>query len=139
MQKTMIQRLRERSEVESGFTLIELLIVIVILGILAAIVVFAVGTTGKTASTAACQSDVKTVETALEASKAQSAGGATYDATIAKLVSDGYLREAPPSTGVYTVDTDGTGGVVVAGTGVVGGTLKADGSGTTAIAACTAK
>jgi general secretion pathway protein G len=130
----MLRKLRERSESE-GFTLIELLIVITILGILAAIVVFAVGTTGKNATTASCESDVKTVETALEASKAQSPTGA-YDATIAALITDGYLRDAPPTSGKYTVTTDGTGGVVVGGTNVAGGTLTPTDPTVTAQTAC---
>jgi prepilin-type N-terminal cleavage/methylation domain-containing protein len=113
--KTTLQRLRHRAETESGFTLIELLIVITILGILAAIVVFAVGTTGSNSAKAACQSDVKTVETALEASKAQSTS-ATYDGTIALLVTHGYLREAPSSSH-YTIGTDGSGSVDVTPTG----------------------
>jgi general secretion pathway protein G len=130
----MLRKLRERSETE-GFTLIELLIVITILGILAAIVVFAVGTTGSNATTAACQSDVKTVETALEASKAQAG---SYDATIAALITDGYLRDAPPAaaTDKYTVTTDGTGGVVVGGTSVVGGTLTPNNTTLTAQGVC---
>jgi general secretion pathway protein G len=83
--KTTIQRLRERTEVESGFTLIELLIVITILGILAAIVVFAVGTTNSQAKTSACQTDVKTVQTGVEAYAAQHNG--SYPATLTALLS----------------------------------------------------
>jgi general secretion pathway protein G len=114
--KTMIQRLRERSEVESGFTLIELLIVITILGILAAIVVFAVGTTGSNAKTSACQADKHTVEVAIEAYKAKHSSYPTAPASpfgasqYASLTgtSEQYLKEAPPASEAITWDSNGT-------------------------------
>ena len=112
--KTTLQRLRERSEVESGFTLIELLIVITILGILAAIVVFAVGTTNKDAKTSACQTDVSTAQTAVEAYAAVNNG--SYPATLDDLTKvDGgghgpWLRAAPTD-----VSYDKASGAVTAG------------------------
>ena len=135
--KTMLARLRERTESESGFTLIELLIVITILGILAAIVVFAVGSTGKSAASASCQSDVKTVETAQEANKAQTG---SYAATVAALVTAGYMREAP-SNSKYTITTAVAGSVTVAaagGSGITGGTMTVGDTVNTAASICAA-
>ncbi len=84
---------------DSGFTLTELLIVIVILGVLTGIVVFAVGAFTDRGEVAACKADMKTVESASEAYRAQNG---SYAATIAVLVSSGYLK-SPPLTTNYTV------------------------------------
>jgi prepilin-type N-terminal cleavage/methylation domain-containing protein len=128
----MLQKLRGRGQ-DSGFTLIELLIVIVILGVLSAIVVFAVGSTGKNAAQAACQTDTKTVETAVEAFKAEQTA---YPATLAAIITAGYLRDAPSSTH-YSVDVDNVGGVIVkplpSGTG---GTISPCDSTDTAATVC---
>ncbi len=98
----MLKRLQEARKNEKGFTLIELLIVIVILGILAG-------------------SDVKNVEIAQEAAYAKSAQGGTaaYDASVAALVTDGFLKEAP-STSYYTIATGLTGVVTVGGAAYTG-------------------
>jgi general secretion pathway protein G len=93
------QRLHAIRRSDSGFTLVELLIVIVILGILTGIVVFAVGAFTNRGELAACRADMKTVQTAAEAHRAQVG---TYAASIATLVTAGYLKAAPPTT-TYTI------------------------------------
>jgi prepilin-type N-terminal cleavage/methylation domain-containing protein len=97
---------KERGEEpEDGFTLIELLIVIVVLGILAAVTVFALsGTTAKSAS-AACNADAQTVNLALAASNAQNTPGS---ATVASLVSAGYLQSAPANSSHYIISVSGS-------------------------------
>ena len=102
----MKKRIAEARRNESGFTLIELLIVIVILGVLAGIVVFAVSGINDTSKASACKSDYKNVEIAAESAYAQSNPHA-YPATIAALVSGGFLREAPSTTNGYTITYDG--------------------------------
>jgi prepilin-type N-terminal cleavage/methylation domain-containing protein len=87
---------------EEGFTLIELLIVIVVLGILAGIVVFGVATFRADAETAACEADVKTVSVASDAFIARNGAPA---ATVAALVTAGYLKTAPATAVVYTAAT----------------------------------
>jgi prepilin-type N-terminal cleavage/methylation domain-containing protein len=91
---------------EGGFTLIELLIVIVVLGVLAGIVVFGVGTFRQDATAAACKADAKSVSVAAEAFRAKSDTDA-YPASIAVLVSGGYLKAAPTSTGLTYSATTG--------------------------------
>ena len=95
---------REARRNEDGFTLIELLIVIVVLGVLAGIVVFGVGTFREDAEAAACDADAKTVSVAAEAYNAKEGN---YPASIALLVTDGYMKSAPTS-GVTYVAASGT-------------------------------
>jgi prepilin-type N-terminal cleavage/methylation domain-containing protein len=103
------QRLLANRTTDGGFTLIELLITVVILGVLAGVVVFAVGAFNNDGVQAACKADVKNVEVASEAFYAKQATPA-YAASIAALVTAGYLRQAPAST-KYTVAYDpATGG-----------------------------
>lgn len=104
-----IQELRENRE--NGFTLIELLLVIIILGVLAGIVVFSVANISDRGVQAACKSDVKSVEVAQEARFASAKKA--YAASVAVLVSDGYLKSAPSTTSGYTITTDATGAVAV--------------------------
>jgi prepilin-type N-terminal cleavage/methylation domain-containing protein len=99
-------RLRSLRKDEGGFTLIELLIVIVVLGVLAGIVVFGVGTFRQDATAAACQADAKSVEVAAEAFRAKSPTDA-YPASVAVLVSGGYLKAAPTSVGLTYNATTG--------------------------------
>jgi prepilin-type N-terminal cleavage/methylation domain-containing protein len=96
----MLQRIRKARHDESGFTLIELLIVIVILGILAAVVVFAVNGIQARGTAAACKSDVASVTTAAEAAYAQTG---SYPATMAALVTAGFLHSVPATTNGYTI------------------------------------
>ena len=79
---------------DEGFTLIELLIVITVLGILAGIVVFGVATFRNDANTAANNASCKTVTTAAEAYNARNGN---YPATVALLVSGGYLKAPAPA------------------------------------------
>jgi general secretion pathway protein G len=101
----MINRLVEKRQ-EEGFTLIEMLIVIIILGILAAVVVFGVSTFRDDSVTKACKADMKSVEVAAEAHRAKEG---TPAASVAELVSEGYLRQAPP-TADYTIGYTVSGG-----------------------------
>jgi prepilin-type N-terminal cleavage/methylation domain-containing protein len=96
----MLQRIRKARHEESGFTLIELLIVIVILGILAAVVVFAVNGIQARGTAAACKSDVASVTTAAEAAYAQTG---TYPATMAALVTAGFLHSVPSANNGYVI------------------------------------
>ncbi|MER8185832.1 type II secretion system protein [Kitasatospora sp. NPDC094015] len=76
---------------EAGFTLIELLVVIVILGVLSAIVVFSVRGINDKGQGAACKTDKATIQTAEEA---YFASGHSAYATMAELVSGGFLSTA---------------------------------------------
>jgi general secretion pathway protein G len=115
----MRQRIREIHKNDKGFTLIELLIVIVILGVLAGIVVFAVGAFNDRGEIAACKSDVASTEVAVEAFKAKSATK-VYPASLAVLVTGGYLKSEPDGAPNYTIAYDSTTGAVD-GTMTVGG------------------
>ncbi|MBV9097759.1 MAG: prepilin-type N-terminal cleavage/methylation domain-containing protein [Frankiaceae bacterium] len=113
----MLQRLQTVREREDGFTLIELLIVIVILGVLAAIVVFGVSGINDSSKLSACKSDYKSVEIASEAYYANASPHA-YAASIAALVSAGFLKETPSTTNGYTITySAGTVGVTGGPTG----------------------
>jgi prepilin-type N-terminal cleavage/methylation domain-containing protein len=105
----MLDRLREARKNQSGFTLIELLIVIVILGVLSGIVVFAVSGIKDRGDLAACKAEVKTIAVAEEANYAKDG---KY-ATLAELVTNGFLR---PGTPVYVASA-------VGGTGAGAGAL----------------
>ncbi|HEU5111269.1 MAG TPA: prepilin-type N-terminal cleavage/methylation domain-containing protein [Micromonosporaceae bacterium] len=96
------QRIREIRKNDKGFTLIELLIVIIILGVLAGIVVFAVAAFNDRGVEAACKSDVTTVEVAVEAYRAKTG---TYPATMAALVTAGYMKSVPSSTEYFVTLT----------------------------------
>jgi prepilin-type N-terminal cleavage/methylation domain-containing protein len=110
----MLQRIRKARHEESGFTLIELLIVIVILGILAAVVVFAVNGITNKGQNAACKADVQSVTTAAEAAYAQTG---TYPASVALLVSGGFLHSAPTGeTITYVVSAGPPASVAVSST-----------------------
>lgn len=85
---------------ESGFTLVELLVVIVILGILSAIaVVSSAGITDK-GKASACKTDVRTV---VAASEAYYAPTLSYAASMAALVTAGFLRKVPSTSNGYTI------------------------------------
>ena len=92
----MLQRIRTtQNEREGGFTLIELLIVIVVLGILAGIVVFGVATFREDSQLAACKADLKTISVAQDAYNAKTGAPA---ASVAVLVTDNYVKTAPPAS-----------------------------------------
>ncbi len=108
----MMRKIWERrNSDESGFTLVELLVVIVILGILAAVAVFAVGGVTDRGRQSACRADVRSVETASEAHYAKNG---SYAATIAAIVTAGFLKSAPGSANGYVISYNSTGGVVTA-------------------------
>jgi len=100
----MLKRIHEVRRNESGFTLIELLIVIVILGILAGVVVFAVNGITDRGTLAACKADVETVTVASEAYFAKNGA---YAATLAALVTAGFIHSAPTDV-TYTTGSPAT-------------------------------
>ena len=87
------------TEDDRGFTLVELLIVIVVLGILSGIVLFGVARFRSDATLAACKADLATVAVAADAYDAQTG---SFPATVAVLVTGGYLRSTP--SGTYAFD-----------------------------------
>ncbi|NTV31174.1 prepilin-type N-terminal cleavage/methylation domain-containing protein [candidate division WWE3 bacterium] len=91
-----------------GFTLIELLVVIAVLGILAAVVLVAIDPRERIneANDAGAKNDVSQVATALESLYTNSNGSYT-GATLAGLVSSGYLKRAPSGITI-TVNAGGT-------------------------------
>lgn len=107
MLKHRIRRAQENGA-DEGFTLIELLIVIVVLGVLAGIVVFGVAQFRTDAGLAACKADLKTVQTASDAFFAQNQP--SHAASIAALVTAGYLKAAPAATSGLSYNS-GTGAV----------------------------
>jgi general secretion pathway protein G len=104
MFKKSLAEARIKSENDEGFTLIELLIVIVVLGILAGVVVFGVGTFQKDSLVAACKANLKTVSVAADAYNAKSG---LVAADVAFLVTNKYLKTAPPASHLITL-TAGT-------------------------------
>ena len=85
---------------DKGFTLIELLIVIVVLGILSGVVVFGVGTFRADSQVAACKANLKTVSIASDAYNAKTG---LVAADVAFLVTNKYLKSAPPATDGITL------------------------------------
>ena len=85
---------------DKGFTLVELRIVIVILGILATVTVFAVRGITQRAQTNACDVERRALETAVEAAYVDS-GTQTFPASLAALVSGGFVKSAPTVAWVY--------------------------------------
>ena len=84
---------------DRGFTLVELLIVIVVLGILSGIVLFGVARFRGDATLAACKADLATVNVAADSYDAQTGA---FPATVAVLVTGGYLKSTP--SGTYAFD-----------------------------------
>ena len=89
-----------KAQNDEGFTLIELLIVIVVLGILAGVVVFGIGTFQKDSLAAACSANLKTVSVASDAYNAKSG---LVAADVAFLVTNKYLKTAPPASHLITM------------------------------------
>ena len=92
-----------RHSAEDGLTLIELMIVILILGILAAIIVLGIGAFQDTGEEQACTTSAKSIE---------SAAAAYYTKndqdwpTVAQLVEQGFVKEAPKADWDIAVDED---------------------------------
>ena len=84
---------------DRGFTLVELLIVIVVLGILSGIVLFGVARFRGDATLAACKAALATGNVAAASYDAQPGA---FPATVAVLVSGGYLKSTP--SGSYAFD-----------------------------------
>ncbi len=137
---------------ERGFTLVELLVVIVVLGILAGITLFGVARFRSDANAAACKADLATISVAADAYDAQTGN---YPATVAVLVTGGYLKSTP--SGSYALDTrtktvtrtpacadgtdtaGGTGTAAPTGTPTGTGTPTATGTGTPSATASAAR
>ena len=108
----MLNRIRTKKQNDEGFTLIELLIVIIVLGVLVGIVLFSLGTFKSDSQSSACKADTKQLRTAETAYFVKNGSSAS----VAQLVSGGYLQSAPTSDsdGVsLTVSADNNGNVTV--------------------------
>jgi len=94
---------------KSGFTLVEILIVVVILGILAAIVIPQFTDASTEAKEASLKSNLRSIRSQIQLYNIKENG---YPATVAAMVTDGYLERIPdnPFTETNTVDTTGTAG-----------------------------
>ncbi len=92
-----------------GFTLVELMVVVVIIGILTAIAIPVYGLVTGNAEKNACMANQRTIDSAVVMYMAGKP--ATEFPTVAELVSEGYLAEAPvcPSTETmtYAIGIDG--------------------------------
>ena len=108
---------------DRGFTLVELLIVIVVLGILSGIVLFGVARFRGDATLAACKADLATVNVAADSYDAQTGG---FPASVAVLVSGGYLKSTPAGSYAF----DGTAKTVTRTPACSDGTTSTGGSGT---------
>ncbi len=102
----MLKRIRAARGNENGFTLTELLITIVILGVLAGIVVFAVAQFTDDGNEAACETGARAVSSAAAAFVAREG---RLPATIAEIVTEGYLQAAPSNPEYAIVYAAGTG------------------------------
>ena len=87
---------------DRGFTLVELLVVIVVLGILAGIALFGVARFRSDTAAAACKADLATVSVAADAYDAQTG---SFPASVAVLVSGGYLKSTPSGTYTFNATT----------------------------------
>lgn len=81
---------------QGGFTLIELLVVVAILAVLGGAAVIGIGQLRSSSKAQVCKTEAETVETAAHAYVvAENDPSVTDGATIADLVTEGYLRSAP--------------------------------------------
>ena len=91
--------MRIRQRVKRAFTLIEILIVVVILGILAAIVIPQFTSASDDAAQSSAKSHLQTVRAQLELYKFELNG---YPATMAALVTAGYIQQDPSASVIGT-------------------------------------
>ena len=91
---------------KSAFTLIEILIVVILLGILAAIVIPQFSEATTEAETNTCDTNKQAISAQAELYKFKNG---SFPATVAALVTAGYLKTTPecPGGGTYAIDTDG--------------------------------
>lgn len=87
---------------QKGFTLVELMVVVVIIGVLVAIAIPIYNNVTARAQEGACQANLRTIDGAITMAGASTVAADTalftngvYTGTVANLVTNGYLQDAP--------------------------------------------